>query len=111
MARDTNGAESSGAEPAAARVRPVFLRNRRLVTGVISFALILGSSSVRFQLNEADPDEKIASSTGLSRQYRAAMLLLVTGLKPVNRCDLIALRAALVRFSRFDSFAVGYGSE
>jgi hypothetical protein len=46
IARDTNGAESTGAEPAAARVRPVFLKNRRLVTGISLFVLTLGSSTV-----------------------------------------------------------------
>ena len=44
-AGDTNGAESSGAEPAAARVRPVFLMNRRLVIYEILLVFIFGSSS------------------------------------------------------------------
>jgi hypothetical protein len=38
---DTNGAESNGAEPAAASVNPVFFKNRRLVTRAILLVLIL----------------------------------------------------------------------
>src|ERR1043165_1487521 len=42
QARDTNGAEIAGAEPAAARVTPAFFRNRRRVTGGSLLVLILG---------------------------------------------------------------------
>src|SRR6476661_5780246 len=57
-ARDTNGAESNGAEPAAARVRPVFVKNRRRVTGSL-VVLILGSSPWGcFQFDEAAGDER-----------------------------------------------------
>src|SRR6476659_7050080 len=55
---DTNGAESIGAAPAAARVRPVSLRKRRRVTDANLLVLIVGSSSVWFQLEEASPDER-----------------------------------------------------
>src|SRR5262245_33900096 len=41
MARETNGAESIGAALAAARVRPVSFKNRRLVTRGSLFVLIL----------------------------------------------------------------------
>ena len=43
---ETNGAESKGAVPAAARVRPVSLKNRRRVTDASLFVLFMGSSSL-----------------------------------------------------------------
>jgi len=42
MARETKGAEIAGAEPAAARVRAEFFKNRRRVTGGSLFVLIFG---------------------------------------------------------------------
>ena len=64
-ARDTNGAEINGAALAAASVRPVSFKNRRLVTREILLMSIFGSSSLGFQLDEATPDERIASSLDL----------------------------------------------
>src|ERR1041384_4440118 len=53
MAREMNGAESTGAEPAAARVRPALFKNRRLVTGGSLFPLMWDSSRGVFQCDEA----------------------------------------------------------
>src|SRR5215469_16484346 len=67
-ARDTNGAERAGAAPAAARVRPASFKKRRLVTreSLLPIILItLGSSSLLVSVvDEAGPDERLASSTG-----------------------------------------------
>ncbi|MEJ2626341.1 MAG: hypothetical protein P8Z80_18030 [Pseudolabrys sp.] len=46
MAVDTNGAEMTGADPAAASVKPVSRRNRRRVTRPDPLFLILRSSSL-----------------------------------------------------------------
>ena len=45
MARDTNGADSTGAAPTAASVRPVSFKNRRLVTRESPFVVMLRSPS------------------------------------------------------------------
>src|SRR6185312_7737009 len=57
---DTNGAESIGAAPAAAMVRPVSFRNRRRVTR--GSLVVLISFSSRFRLAKVAP--KQPSSTG-----------------------------------------------
>jgi hypothetical protein len=59
MAREMNGAESAGAEPAAARVRLAFLKKRRLVTGGSLFVLILAFSSWAISSWASDPRRKI----------------------------------------------------
>ena len=48
-ARDTNGAEINGAALAAASVKPVCFKNRRLVTREIMLMSIFGSSSLGFE--------------------------------------------------------------
>ena len=96
---ETNGAEIMGAAPAAASVRPVSFKNRRLVTRGSLFVLIFGSSSLWRQLDEAGPDEKnclVHWIIFLSRHHSAAMFSPASGLKPVNSYDL--LRVSLERF-------------
>src|SRR6185312_15449980 len=87
---ETKGAEISGALPAAAKVRPVCLRNRRLVTreNELIFSLLGSGSGQRRRIQI----ERIGSSTGLlsllfgHHNARLAEWTIVS--KPDNNADL-----------------------